>query len=941
LLNDESPYHRNHLSLYAYQDSPLIGKTLSHYKISAEIGKGGMGEVYRARDTKLGREVALKLLPGDFASDPDRLHRFEREARVLASLSHQNIATIHGFEQDGEHRFLVLELVEGEDLAQRLARGRVRTQEALSIARQIAEGMEAAHERGIIHRDLKPANIKQSTDGVIKILDFGLARADVVSTSPDDIENSPTVTQHTDDNALLGTAPYMSPEQLRGHTVDARADIWAFGCVLYQMLTGVSPFAANSTPEVMARILDHEPAFDALPEDLPATARQLLRRCLAKDPHQRMHSAADIRIVLQEALELAPETEVPGVRTEKKSGIRTGIVALAAFALGAVAIGLFSLQGGPKVEDTRHPVRLMIPVRDDASVVPMPEASSVAISPDGTVVVYVAAGGSAGLPIKEGVYSKTQLYRRPIDSFRAVAIEGTTSGGAPFFSPDGQWIGFFDFNRSVLRKVARAGGVPVDICFVNGLSFRGGYWTEDGKIYFSDAVGLFVVDENGGAPEELASPSLKEGIKTYRFPDLLPGSHSLLFALGSSEILSYDDADIALLDLESGDVRVLARGGCDPQYVPTGHIIFGRAGNLYALPFDLERLEVTGPPVLILKGVVTSDGYGSMHMSCSRDGTLLYVAGGPEQFSTEISILDSDGRLERIPQPERPYGNVRLSPDAKRFAVSVLGANASLWVYDLQRGTLTKLISGWDNFAPVWNNSGDMIAFGSNRSGRNGIWLTRPDGSGSPKLLSDQFLNEYPNSWSPDDRMITYSGLQTETNGMDVWVVTLDGEQIPIASTPARELRGFFSPDGRYIAYTSDESGRLEIYVQAFPVTGRKWKLSEDGGELPLWSREGDRIYYWNEQRLMSVTVELDPEFKPARARVMIEADIEVHDYDVFPGGERFLVLGRSSTRERAAASIARGAAQGRLFPAQSPDLRVVLNWFDELARSAHGEAIR
>jgi Tol biopolymer transport system component len=913
----------------------LIGKTLAHYEITAEIGKGGMGEVYRARDAKLGREVALKFLPSDFAQDPERLQRFEREARLLASLSHPNIATIHGFERDGEHRFLVLELVEGENLAERIARGRVPTREALSIACRIAEGMEAAHERGVIHRDLKPANIKLTGDGGVKILDFGLARASEPDASHAEIEDSPTVTDFTRDNTVLGTAPYVSPEQLKGGSVDARTDIWAFGCVFYEMLTGASPFWADSTPEIMARILEHEPDWTALPGDLlPSTAR-LIRRCLAKDPRQRLHAAADIRIVLEEAVEAGPEAATLEVRPRKLWTLRMVIAVVGAFVLGGIAAGLWMKEPQSSSGGDNGAIRLMIPVRDDASVVPIPEASSVAISPDGRFVVYAASnmiGGTRTRLVSE--FSNTQLYRRPIGGFEAVPIEGTIGGTCPFFSPDGRWIGFFDFYDGTLKKVARAGGAPLKICYVDKLTFRGAYWTEDGDIYYADSFGLFVVDGNGGEPRSVAAPDQQAGEKTYRFPQLLPGTRTLLFSRGSSEILTYDDADIALLDLESGEVRLLAQKGLDPRYLPTGHILFGRGGKAFALPFDVDRLVTTGPPVKVLDGVVTSDGYGSMQLSCSDEGTLVYVAGGPEQFSRELMVLHRDGRVEEISQPPRSFGSVRLSPEAGRILVSVLGANASVWIYDLERGTMTKLVSGWDNFSPIWNDSGDEIAFASNRGGKNGVWITSSDGTGSPKLLLDRWSNLFPGSWSPKGDWLTFAALSPST-GLDIWVADSTGTATPAIQTSAREHRSKFSPDGRYLAYTSDESGRLEIYVQTFPITGRKWKLSEDGGELPLWSREGDEIFYWNEQRLMAVSVDLEPEFRPSRARPVLETDIEVHDYDVFPGADRFIVLGRSATRLRAGASIARQGAEGRIFPAQSPDIHVVLNWFEELSRLA------
>jgi len=671
----------------------MIGKNLAHYEIFAKIGQGGMGEVYRAHDNKLGREVALKLLPPDFAADPDRLHRFEREAQFLASLSHPHIATIHGFEQDDGHHFLVLELVEGEDLAERLRRGRIPVRDALPIARQIAEGMETAHEKGIIHRDLKPANIKQAPDGNIKILDFGLACADEASALTENVEHSPTITiDYTRDGTLLGTAPYMSPEQLKGKPADARTDIWAFGCVLYEMLTGISPFLAESSPEIMVRTLEYEPDYEKLPKDLPPSVARLVRRCLAKDPRHRLHSMADVRIVLQEAVEAAPET-VTFEPPHKSSRKRLLALVVAAFALGALAVGLIP-HGSDQVEIVdRKPVRLMIPVRDETAVVPLPECSSVVISPDGQLVVFTASNLGKIQQAGRADFANTGLYRRPIDSFEATFIEGTIGGSSPFFSPDGKWLGFYQIDDGMLKKVSRDGGIPEDICFLKEMTFRGACWTEEGIIYFSGGEGISYVDENGGERHDAKLPDRANGEKTLRFPDLLPGTRQMLFLRATSEILSYDEGEIALLDLESGSIRVLTRGGLDPRYVPSGHIIFGRAGKVFAMPFDLDRLEVTGSPVMVLDGVVTSDGYGSMHLDFSRDGTLVYVAGGPEQFATEMMILSRDGTVEPLPQPARPYGNIELSPGADRVVVSVLGANASVWIYDLGRGTMSKLVS--------------------------------------------------------------------------------------------------------------------------------------------------------------------------------------------------------------------------------------------------------
>lgn len=900
----------------------MIGKTLAHYEVISLLGKGGMGEVYRARDTKLQREVALKFLPPDFALDADRLQRFEREARLLAALSHPNVATIHGFEQAEDLHFLVMELIEGEDLSERLNRERIRTADALDIARKIAAGMEAAHARGIIHRDLKPANIKLTPDGGVRILDFGLARTNEPKPMDETVALSQTV-----EGTILGTAPYMSPEQLKGQLVDARTDIWAFGCVLYEMLTGNSPYAAESSPETLARILAHEPEFERLPKDLPPSAFRALRRCLEKDARNRWHSIADVRIELDDIEEpVTPDTKPSSSRS------RITLLALAAFALGAVVTG--ALVGQNPSSDIGEPARLMIPVRDQAAVVPLPESTSVTISPDGKQVVYVASTIAGARSAGEFGFENTQLYTRQIDSFDTAPLEGTEGGSSPFFSPDGQWIGFLNFHDGTVRKVPRTGGAAATICHSEYLTFRGVSWAEDGNIYFSNALGIYRVSESGGEPQVVIEPDVTAGEKTYRFPHTLPGTRSMLVMRASPDILSYDDAEILLLDLDSGELSSLITGGMDPQYVESGHILYGRDGKAMAIPFDLQQLQVTGRPIEVIDRVVTSSGYGSLQLDCSTNGTLVYIAGGPEQFESELLILRRDGTVEETSQETRPYGNVSLSPDADRLAVSVLGANASVWVFDFQRDTMTRLVSGWDNFSPVWTRDGREIAYGSNLAGVTGAMITSADGSGSPRQLIEFPSDTYPMSFLPTDTHLAVATLTTAT-GMDIMLVGRDGTVEPLVQTPARELRAQFSSDGRYLLYTSDESGRLEIYVAEFPITGRKWKLSTDGGDMPKWSRDGRTVYYWSGQKLMMVPIEIGETLRPARAATLLELEIEVQDYDVFPDEDRFIVLARRRIANQVSAGVSRPSAQGRMFAAQSPDLHVVLNWFTELQRLA------
>ncbi|RKZ15990.1 hypothetical protein DRQ53_07550 [bacterium] len=901
----------------------MIGQTLAHYEVVALLGRGGMGEVYRARDMKLQRDVALKFLPPDFANDRDRLQRFEREARLLAALSHPNIATLHGFEEYGESHFLVMELIEGEDLSDRLKRGSISTVEALGIAQKLAAGVEAAHEKGIIHRDLKPANIKLTAQGGVRILDFGLARTNE-ATAMDKTAAMP----QTGEGAVLGTAPYMSPEQLKGQPVDARTDIWAFGCVLYEMLAGVSPYAAESSPETVANILASHPDFDRLPRDLAPSVRHILRRCLEKDAYSRWHSIADVRIELEsdhEPLNSSAEARRPHIGW-------IAVAVVAAFAIGALATMAGVRQ--PAATDTHEPVRLMIPVRDEAAVVPLPESSSVVISRDAKYTAYVTAPRGASGGVNSFMAGNSAIHLRPMGGFTSTPIDGSLGATAPIFSPDGEWLAFMVFHDGMIRKIPRSGGKPRDICSVTGSTIRGMHWPDDGYIYFSDAFGLFAVGEDGGEPRELLRPDGSGEYKTFRFPHLIPGTRSLLFIRATPHVLTYDDAELALLDLDTGNVRILGQGGMDPRYVTSGHIIYGRAGAVFALPFDRDTLSVTGPVKRVLDGVVTSDGYGSMQLGCADDGTLVYVAGGPEQFASEILILDRDGTTHSLGQPAQPYGEVDLAPDAGRAVVSILGANASIWVYDFALGVMTRIVSGFDNSTPIWSRDGQTIVFQSNRSGSNAVWSTASDGSGEPALVGSALDVNSPESFLADDKTLIVSG-RSKSTGLDLWILAPDGSFTPLLQTPARELRAQASADGRYVVYTSNESGQLEVYVTEYPTTGRKWKISAAGGDMPRWSQDDRAIYFWDGQKLMMARVDTSSGFHPTRAEVVVELDIEVQDYDVFPDQERFILLARRPTNHGEVASVSRGQATGRIYAAQSPDLRVVLNWFTELQRLA------
>jgi len=887
------------------------GRNLSHYRLVEKIGEGGMGVVWKAVDTTLDREVAVKLLPEALASDPHRLERFEREAKLLASLNHARIAALYGLHEADGVRFLSMELIHGEDLAKRLTRGPVAAEQALRIALQVAEGLEAAHESGIIHRDLKPANVMLTAEGDVKILDFGLAKAlhEPVSGSEASLSQSPTMTAAaTQAGVILGTAAYMSPEQARGQEADRRTDVWAFGSVLYEMLTGRGVFRGGTASDCIARVLEREPDWEALPPDTPRGIRRLLRRCLEKDARGRLHDIADARIEIEEAIAGGEETGAPEAQPVGGKGARITWAA-AGLLLGVVATALVVSQWmPPETVSRRSPGRLSVSLPPEAPVAPGPADTSVAISPDGTRLVYVspAAGG------------RTQLFTRRLDDYEVRAIEGTIGGRLPFFSPDGEWVGFFDSDEGTLKKTKLRGGVPVPLCTSDA---RGASWGEDGRIYFGlSAGGILAVSEDGGTPETLTNPDREQGEKTHRFPHVLPGGKGLLFTLASSRIDSYDEASVALLDLQTGAHRVLFDGGTYPSYVATGHILYGRAGSLEAVPFDLESMQVTGPPFIVADGMVTSDGWGSAHYTVSDGGTLAYVPGGPEMFQFTIYWLDRNGNLEAVPLPPRPYGSAVFSPDGQRLAISVLGGNASIWVYEIEREILGRLTTEWDDTGPTWMRSGSHVTFSSNRTGTDSIWRIPADGSGRPELLYSSEGIGHTGSWSVDDQWLTVELLSPAT-GSDIWLLSAEEEEWkaePLFQTAFQEQSPVLSPDGRWLAYTSDETGLSELYVQRFPIAGRKWQISAGGGEAPLWSPNGRELFYWKQSRMMAVPVTTEPDFVPGKERELPQPDFSfLLNWDIAPDGKRFVVVGHETTKSKA----------------NVEEIRVVTDWFEEIRR--------
>ena len=845
-----------------------------------------MGQVWQATDTQLNRQVALKILPDAFADDPDRLARFKREAQILASLNHPNIAAIYGIEEAEGTRALVLELVDGPTLADRITKGPIPLDEALPIAKQIAEALEAAHEAGVIHRDLKPANIKVREDGTVKVLDFGLAKALDPSPASDPSE-SPTLTAAaTQMGVILGTAAYMSPEQARGSGADRRADIWAFGVVLYEMVTGRRLFEGATVSDTLASVLKTEPDWSALSSDTPPAMKRLLRRCLEKDRKERLQHVGDARVEIREAL-TAPSADTvtagPVAPPSWRRALPLGIAAL--IVVGVVTGLVVRLLVAP---DPQSVSRFAIGLSGDQYDRFSP---SVALSPDGRTLVYVA--------LSDGVQ---QLYERPMDQLDAVPIRGTEGASSPFFSPDGEWVGFFA--GGALKTVSLAGGPPVLLC--GAPAGGGGSWTGDDTIVFgSRGSGLSRVPAAGGSPEPLTMLGPDDG--GHRWPHVLPGGRAVLFSIASNSTAT---PRLAVQDLESGERRILG-DGVSPRFSPTGHLVFMRDDTLWAVRFDTHRLDVVGEPVPLLEDVQLRVR-GAAEFTFADDGTLVYV---PHSAVAERRLVwvDRDGQSIPLTDERRSYVWPRLSPDGTQVAVVIEeGGDQGIWIYDRQRRTRTRLSTTEGGSIPLWTRDGTRVAFSRSR----GVYSTPADGSGEAEAL---FTRDFPvglTSWSPDGRTLAFVENHPAT-GADIWVWPGEGDPVPVMTSASNEGSARFSPGGRWLAYNSDETGRGEVYVQAYPGPGRRVPISTDGGTEPMWSADGRELFYRNGDRMMVVVVETQPGFKADIPRVLFEGRYSFYGvfqtYGVSPDGQGFLMM--------------QDADHSRL------SLNIVQNWFEELKR--------
>jgi eukaryotic-like serine/threonine-protein kinase len=818
----------------------MVGKTLAHYEITSQLGKGGMGEVYRAKDQKLGRDVAIKVLPVEFARDADRAARFQREAKLLASLNHPSIAAIYGLEESGGTNFLVLELVEGETLAERIKAGSLPIEKSLILVLQIAEALEAAHEKGVIHRDLKPANIKVTPDGKVKVLDFGLAKALEGEAAEAFGSDSPTLSMAaTKEGIILGTAAYMAPEQVRGSSVDRRCDIWSFGVVLFEMLSGKRLFTGETISDTLAAVLRADVDWSLLPKNIPASIQALLRRCLTRDRKMRLQAIGEARIAIADHLAnpiAAPEipAEMPVMRFE-----------------------------------------IMTP--------PTSDITSVAISPDGRQLVFVG--------LSEG---QQKLWLRPLDQTTARPLAGTEGATLPFWSPDSRSIGFFAEGK--LKRIDVAGGLPQILA--SALYAGGGTWNRDGVIVFGPAflTPLYRVPAAGGDPVAVTRVDPQQQM-SQAFPHFMPDGRHILFTTWGMEL------GIHLASLDSAETRRLITAEM-AAYAPPGYLLYTRQGTLFAQRFNPASYDLTGDAIQITDSLAFAATAGISRFSVSETGMLAYRKSGGRGLRQLVWFDRSGKETGKVGEPDG--NNLRypeLSPDGRRVAVArTVHGHSEIWLSETARGAPVRFTFNAEfSINPVWSPDGNWIAFSSAKRGNPNLYRKASNGSGNDELLLDSPLNEFPLDWSPDGRFLLFARMDPKTGG-DLWGLPLEGpcEPFPFVVTQYESDNGQFSPDGRWVAYQSNESGRVEVYVQPFPGPGGKWMVSIGGGIAPRWRRDGKELFYIApDDRLMAVPVRDSGGTLKAGAPVALfqtrivyggSSIRQKHQYAVAPTGRSFLI---------------------------------------------------
>jgi eukaryotic-like serine/threonine-protein kinase len=893
------------------------GSRLAHYDIVAVLGVGGMGAVYRARDSKLNRDVAIKVLLATVADDADRLARFGREAQVLASLNHPNIAAIYGIEEtnpDGpaeapRDMALVMELVEGPTLADRLATGALPVDEALAIARQIAEALLAAHEAGIVHRDLKPANIKVRDDGTVKVLDFGLAKAlDPVGASSATAMNSPTLSVHaTQMGLVLGTAAYMAPEQARGRAVDRRADIWAFGVVLFEMLTGRRAFEGDDISITLAAVLKDQVAWKALPADLPTPLRRLLRRCLEKDPRRRLSSIGDARLEMDDVgaapLEEASASAPPVVNAQPAPRSRAPWMVAALSIVVAIAAVVLWAPWRAEVDPPKVSFELLEGLQGGLLT---DISRQIALSPDGRHLVARVSDPSGN-----------RLWLRPLDRLNGTVMPGTDNAAFPFWSPDGRQVGFFANNK--LRIVDALGGSPQTVA--DAVSGRGGTWNDDGVILFAPDMegGLVRMAASGGVPAPVTELDRSRGETAHRYPRFLPDGERFIYLIQSTQP---ENSGIYVGSLGSKEKKYLVAASTAAEFTSPDVLLFLREATLMAQRIDLATMALSGDAIQVAEAIDRDSGLGNSGIAVSQNGVLAYRGGGAsgERYLTWI---DRTGKAEGTVGQSRRYENPRLSPDGTLLAVFRTEGGGDIWIDDLARGSSTRLTfdPSVDN-VPVWSPDGRRIAFMSNRDGGVfNLYVKDADGTGADELLLKTPHNKTINDWSADGQYILYSEDDPATKE-DLWVLPLAAGAKPtrVVATSFSETAGSFSPDGRWIAYASNESGPRQVFVQRFPAARGKWQVSTSAGNnnYPRWRPDGKELFFDNGGTMLSVDLAgtvPGGAFKSGVPQRLFQGlqSLPPHNYDVDPGGRRFLVVTSRAVQYRPAPIV------------------VVLNWMTGL----------